>query len=124
MMLQGKDAVPDTVDHVLVRVDPKEDRTWLQSEPAVSTDNAHALDKTGAEPLVLCGLYVAPLLSLHEWAACTRAYEVPTSSTHLWRRSTMLLRVAMASVEVVAPCPQFQGRTSTRRRTGRRRSNA
>jgi hypothetical protein len=43
--------VPESVDHVLVRVDPKEDRTWLQSEPAVATDNAHALDKTGAPPL-------------------------------------------------------------------------
>ena len=48
VLLQGKDAVPESVDHVLVRVDPKEDRTWLQSEPAVATDNAHALDKTGA----------------------------------------------------------------------------
>lgn len=48
LCLQGKDAVPESVDHVLVRVDPKEDRTWLQSEPAVATDNAHALDKTGA----------------------------------------------------------------------------
>ena len=53
MLLQGKDAVPESVDHVLVRVDPKEDRTWLQSEPAVATDNAHALDKTGA-PLLAC----------------------------------------------------------------------
>lgn len=43
--------MPESVDHVLVRVDPKEDRTWLQSEPAVATDNAHALDKTGAPPL-------------------------------------------------------------------------
>ena len=48
VLLQGKDAVPESVDHVPVRVDPKEDRTWLQSEPAVATDNAHALDKTGA----------------------------------------------------------------------------
>ena len=54
MLLQGKDAVPESVDHVLVRVDPKEDRTWLQSEPAVATDNAHALDKTGAAPLAYC----------------------------------------------------------------------
>jgi hypothetical protein len=54
VLLQGKDAVPESVDHVLVRVDPKEDRTWLQSEPAVATDNAHALDKTGAPPLACC----------------------------------------------------------------------
>ena len=33
--LKGKDAVPDTVDHVLVRVDPTADATWLQSTPKV-----------------------------------------------------------------------------------------
>ena len=45
--LQGKDAVPEAVDHVLVPVDPREDRSWLQSQPAVSTDNAHRHDSTG-----------------------------------------------------------------------------
>jgi ATP-dependent RNA helicase DDX1 len=34
--LKGKDAVPDTVDHVLLRVDPTADATWLQSKPQVS----------------------------------------------------------------------------------------
>jgi ATP-dependent RNA helicase DDX1 len=33
--LKGKDAVPDTVDHVLLRVDPTGDATWLQSTPKV-----------------------------------------------------------------------------------------
>lgn len=33
--LKGKDAVPDTVDHVLVRVDPAADVSWLQSTPKV-----------------------------------------------------------------------------------------
>ena len=45
--LQGKEAVPEAVDHVLVPVDPREDRSWLQSQPAVSTDNAHRHDSTG-----------------------------------------------------------------------------
>ncbi|GAB4816240.1 hypothetical protein N2152v2_003286 [Parachlorella kessleri] len=45
--LKGKDAVPETVDHVLVRVDPQEDRSWLQTNPVVFTDNAHSLDATG-----------------------------------------------------------------------------
>lgn len=45
--MQGKDAVPEAVDHVLVPVDPREDRSWLQSQPAVSTDNAHRHDSTG-----------------------------------------------------------------------------
>lgn len=33
--LKGKDAVPDSVDHVLLRVDPTADATWLQSTPKV-----------------------------------------------------------------------------------------
>ena len=45
--VQGKEAVPEAVDHVLVPVDPREDRSWLQSQPAVSTDNAHRHDSTG-----------------------------------------------------------------------------
>lgn len=39
--------VPDSVDHVVVPVDPKEDRSWLQTLPAVPTDNAHAHDRIG-----------------------------------------------------------------------------
>ncbi|EFN59708.1 hypothetical protein CHLNCDRAFT_33556 [Chlorella variabilis] len=45
--LKGKDAVPETVDHVLVPCDPREDRSWLQSSPAVYTDGCHVLDMTG-----------------------------------------------------------------------------
>ncbi|GLC38638.1 hypothetical protein PLESTB_000455000 [Pleodorina starrii] len=45
--LKGKDAVPETVDHVLVRVNPAEDRSWLQSKPEVFTDGCHALDRVG-----------------------------------------------------------------------------
>lgn len=33
--LKGKDAVPDSVDHVLVRVDPEADASWLQITPKV-----------------------------------------------------------------------------------------
>jgi ATP-dependent RNA helicase DDX1 len=47
--LKGKDAVPETVDHVLVPCDPREDRSWLQSSPAVFTDACHAPDKTGVK---------------------------------------------------------------------------
>lgn len=45
--LKGKDAVPETVDHVLVHVDPKEDRSWLQTEPHVYTDGVHTVDVLG-----------------------------------------------------------------------------
>lgn len=42
--LKGKDAVPESVDHVIVKIDPTEDRTWLQTEPAVETDGIHSVD--------------------------------------------------------------------------------
>eukprot|EP00803_Ostreobium_quekettii_P004828 evm.model.scf_578.6 EVM.evm.TU.scf_578.6 scf_578:62481-70261(+) len=45
--LKGKGSVPDTVDHVIVRADPHEDRTWLQTAPKVPTDNVHVLDSIG-----------------------------------------------------------------------------
>jgi hypothetical protein len=49
--LQGKDAVPDTVDHVLVRVDPAADASWLQSTPKVSaaSDSHFSFCKFAAE---------------------------------------------------------------------------
>jgi len=37
------------VVHVRVRVDPREDRSWLQAAPRVPTDNAHAHDAVGPE---------------------------------------------------------------------------
>jgi hypothetical protein len=40
------------VDHVLVPCDPREDRSWLQSSPAVFTDACHAPDKTGVKVCV------------------------------------------------------------------------
>lgn len=49
---QGKDAVPESVDHVLVHVDPRGDRSWLQSSPPVTTDGCHSFDATGAPPRV------------------------------------------------------------------------
>lgn len=42
--LKGKDAIPDTVHHAVVLVDPAADRTWLQSEPEVWTDGCHTFD--------------------------------------------------------------------------------
>lgn len=42
--MKGMNALPDAVDHTLVLVDPQEDRTWLQSTPAVCTDRVHEVD--------------------------------------------------------------------------------
>ena len=43
--LKGKDSVPDTVHHTLVRIDPAEDRSWLQKTPAIETDGCHTFDE-------------------------------------------------------------------------------
>ena len=42
--MKGMNALPDAVDHTLVLVNPEEDRTWLQTKPAVSTDRIHEFD--------------------------------------------------------------------------------
>ena len=47
--LQGKEHVPDTVDHVQVPINPQEDRSWLQSEPKAITDNVHTFDTIGPQ---------------------------------------------------------------------------
>lgn len=40
--LKGRDAVPDSVDHVVVVADPNADRAWLDNKPSVTTDGVHA----------------------------------------------------------------------------------
>eukprot|EP01025_Chloroclados_australasicus_P054950 TRINITY_DN6577_c0_g1_i1.p1 TRINITY_DN6577_c0_g1~~TRINITY_DN6577_c0_g1_i1.p1 ORF type:complete len:753 (-),score=102.41 TRINITY_DN6577_c0_g1_i1:390-2648(-) len=42
--LKGKDSVPETVDHVLVKLNPMQDKSWLQSQPNVQTDGCHHFD--------------------------------------------------------------------------------
>jgi len=42
--LKGRDSVPDTVHHVMVKVSPAADKSWLQQAPQVPTDGCHALE--------------------------------------------------------------------------------
>lgn len=46
--LKGREAVPETVDHLVLEVDPQEDRSWLQSVSGVRTDGCHTFDRVGA----------------------------------------------------------------------------
>lgn len=48
-LVQGKEAIPEAVDHVVVEIDPQTDRSWLQQTPQVYTDNAHTFDNTGPQ---------------------------------------------------------------------------
>lgn len=42
--LKGEDAVPDTVHHVVVQVDPRTDLSWHSMRQHVNTDGVHARD--------------------------------------------------------------------------------
>ena len=42
--LKGQDSVPETVHHVIVNVDPREDKSWKQLEKQVLTDGVHYED--------------------------------------------------------------------------------
>jgi len=42
--LKGEDAVPETVHHVVVMVDPQKDTTWQSLRRHVQTDGIHAKD--------------------------------------------------------------------------------
>jgi len=46
--LKGQDAVPETVHHVVVPVDPRSDKGWANYRQPVQTDGVHAADRTGA----------------------------------------------------------------------------
>ena len=43
--LKGEDSVPDTVHHVVVRVDPRKDTTWKNLNPHIDTDGVHEQDR-------------------------------------------------------------------------------
>lgn len=42
--LKGEDAVPETVHHVVVTVDPQKDKTWQSLRNPIETDRVHAKD--------------------------------------------------------------------------------
>ncbi|XP_072913042.1 ATP-dependent RNA helicase DDX1 [Hemitrygon akajei] len=44
--LKGEDSVPETVHHVVVRVNPKTDRNWEKAGRHIRTDEVHAKDNT------------------------------------------------------------------------------
>ena len=44
--LKGEDAVPETVHHVVVMVDPQKDKSWMNLRTHIETDGVHYRDKT------------------------------------------------------------------------------
>jgi len=45
--LKGQDAVPETVHHVVVPIDPRTDQGWSGYKQQVQTDGVHAADRVG-----------------------------------------------------------------------------
>jgi len=45
--LKGQDAVPETVHHVVVGIDPREDSGWKNYKKPIQTDAVHARDRVG-----------------------------------------------------------------------------
>lgn len=45
--LKGEDAVPETVHHVVVNIDPQKDKSWGNVRNCVETDGVHASDNVG-----------------------------------------------------------------------------
>ncbi len=44
MIIKGEDSVPDTVHHVVFRIDPREDLEWKSLKRSIKTDEVHAKD--------------------------------------------------------------------------------
>ncbi|CAG9860100.1 unnamed protein product [Phyllotreta striolata] len=45
--LKGEDAVPETVHHVVVKIDPQNDKSWHRLKRRIATDGVHAQDNIG-----------------------------------------------------------------------------
>ena len=43
--MQGEDSVPDTVHHVVLRIDPRKDQLWKSLKGPIATDGVHLNDK-------------------------------------------------------------------------------
>jgi hypothetical protein len=76
--LKGKDAVPECVDHVLLRLDPAADATWLQSTPKVGLGRACARACTRARGA--CAVHAAA--SCASLVSCTQPLHAPQTHRH------------------------------------------
>lgn len=78
--LKGEDAVPETVHHVVVVVDPRKDERWHSLKKHIQTDGVHTKDNprpgnTSAETLseavkMLKGEYIVKAVSEHNMDRC------------------------------------------------------
>lgn len=55
--LKGEDAVPETVHHVVVMVDPQTDKSWQNTRTRIETDGVHRRDNVGPGNNTAGGLF-------------------------------------------------------------------
>ncbi|CAH0554042.1 unnamed protein product [Brassicogethes aeneus] len=89
--LKGEDAVPETVHHVVVKVDPQQDKSWITLRRRIPTDGVHAQDnvKPGMntpEALseavkLLKGEYCVRAIDEHKWSAPSSSVAPRTTAT-------------------------------------------
>ncbi|KAK9873817.1 hypothetical protein WA026_002175 [Henosepilachna vigintioctopunctata] len=72
--LKGEDAVPDTVHHVIVKVDPQQDRSWHNLRRHIQTDAVHAND--GVRPGNNSAETMSEAVKLLKGEYCVRAIDV------------------------------------------------
>lgn len=83
--LKGEDAVPDTVHHVIVKVDPQQDRSWHNLRRHIQTDGVHAND--GVRPGNNCAETLSEAVKLLKGEYCVRAID-----THKMDRAIIFCR--------------------------------
>ncbi|KAL0111536.1 hypothetical protein PUN28_013027 [Cardiocondyla obscurior] len=69
--LKGEDAVPETVHHVVVMVDPQKDKSWRNLRNCIETDGVHARDDMTRANDIACSLSEAVKVLKGEY--CIRA---------------------------------------------------
>lgn len=69
--LKGEDAVPETVHHIVVTVDPQKDKSWRNLRNYIETDGVHARDEMNRTNDIACSLSEAVKVLKGEY--CIRA---------------------------------------------------
>lgn len=52
--LKGEDAVPETVHHIVVMVDPQKDKSWRTLRNYIETDGVHTRDEMNRTNDIAC----------------------------------------------------------------------
>ena len=90
--LKGKDSVPETVHHVVLKIDPRSDKTWGQIEKGIKTDGVHAQDRSVGPKYSTLGVYSAILPETSHHTQDSNADTKESISEGLKRLKPVVLR--------------------------------